>query len=126
MDNILAAQCTVITVISILFGLWYSEINDVVSVEIKHLSDNHLKKDIRKILFSKILILLLALLFNAYIFFKPFIEVCKSVSTINIFGDKFDAINASVFFVFILNAYILSISIIWLIRAIKKLFTRCK
>lgn len=130
MNDILSAQCTVITFISILFGLWYSDICKSLSEDIKKQSDAHKIKDIKNILYTKIIVLVISTTFNILFFLKPIWQILISCywyllnpHRLNLI-EAFDPINASVFFVFLLSVYICCVCYRWFIVAIKKIKTK--
>ena len=125
MNDILAAQCTVITVFSILFSLWYSNIEEKLNQKIiaSRKSDEHLIKEIRMTIKSKIIILLVITIISIIVFMKPIIEIFVNcinyLSQADLSPKDFDSIQAAVVFVYGLCIYFLSICISWLHKARK-------
>ena len=126
MNEILSAQCTVITIFSILFGLWYSEIQETIhqNIDFSRESDKHKIEKIRQVKNSKIRIVFLIIFFSLAIFLKPVIYIISDVilyfhTNAHLSLSDFEPIQASVFFVYILSLYLFKICLCWLIEANK-------
>lgn len=119
MNDILTAQCTVITFFSILFSLWYSDITEGLtqSIDFNKASDNHKVYKVSLLIKSKVLPLLSIIFVCILVFIFPVIDIIvkwfQYLIKCNISVKDYDPIQTAIVVVFVISVYLFCLCLSW-------------
>lgn len=126
MNDILAAISTVITVIAILYSLWYQDIDKAISAQLpEHEADQEEpKKQLKSVLYNKSIPLFVVSLVFFFLYSPTSIKIMgESIEAFSSKNCTFDPIKASIIFINLLGllfTIITFLKAVALIRKIKK------
>lgn len=121
LNNILFAECSLLTVISILIGLWHGDIVNALNTEIinsgpMRIDYDKTRKKIRHILWLKVFLIMMLSITSSMIFMPASIDLMGKISS-----WKECTVELSVIFVSIVNTIIAILFIRYFVASVIKL-----